>query len=88
MLIEIEPALIGQPFNLGAIDITQLIISSRHIGHTLFPVSEWPFLVYVARILDEAVAQTHTFTRDQVELIAWGTLFETKKEASAYAMQF
>jgi len=47
MLIDIEPALSGQRFGLGATDITQLIISARHRGQTLYPISEWPFFVYV-----------------------------------------
>jgi hypothetical protein len=88
MLIDIEPALSGQRFGLGATDITQLIISARHRGQTLYPISEWPFFVYVARIVDKAVFESHTFTREQVELIAWGTLFRTREEASDHAKRF
>jgi hypothetical protein len=43
MLIQIEPPLIGQQFGLGDKDISQLIISARLQGDTLFPVSHWPF---------------------------------------------
>lgn len=85
MLIDIEPALDGQRFGLGATDITQLIVSARRQGQTLYPISEWPFFVYVARIVDEAVLESHVFTREQVELIAWGMLFRTHEEASDHA---
>ena len=85
MLTEIEPALDGQRFGLGSKDVTSLILSSRHRGQTLFPISEWPSFVYVARILDDAVLSSGTFARDQVELIAWGTLFRTREEAAAHA---
>jgi hypothetical protein len=88
MLIEIEPALDGQRFGLGSADITSLIISSRHRGQTLFPISEWPSFVYVARILDDTVFSSHTFSRDQVELIAWGMLFPTRKEAADHAARY
>jgi DNA-binding helix-hairpin-helix protein with protein kinase domain len=88
MLIDIKPALSGQRFGLGATDITQLIISARHRGQTLYPISEWPFFVYVARIVDKAVFESHTFTREQAELIAWGTLFRTREEASDHAKKF
>jgi hypothetical protein len=83
MLIDIEPALDGQRFGLGADDITQLIVSAGHRGQTLYPIAEWPFYVYVARIVDKAIIESREFTRKQVELIAWGTLFRTREEALA-----
>jgi hypothetical protein len=88
MLIDVEPALDGQRFGLGPSDITQLIVSARRGGQTLYPISEWPFFVYVARILDEATIDSREFTREQVDLIAWGTLFRTREEALALAMRF
>lgn len=88
MLIDIDPALDGQRFDLGAGDITQLIISARHRGQTLYPISEWPFFVYIARILDKAVLRSHAFKREEVELIAWGTLFRTREEATDHAIRF
>jgi hypothetical protein len=42
MLITIEPALKGQGFGLGAADVTQLIVSARRWGQTLYAISEWP----------------------------------------------
>ncbi len=88
MLIEIVPPLDGQRFGLGASDITRLIISARHLGQTLYPVSEWPSFVYVARILDDDVFQMSSFRREQIELIAWATLFRTFEEASEHARRF
>src|SRR6516225_8201031 len=79
MLIEIDPPLYGQSIGLGAAEITHLIISSRQKGQTLYPVSEWPSFVYVARILDSAIFSTRSFTRKQVELIAWGVIFRTRE---------
>ena len=88
MLIRIHPALIGQPFGLGPTDIQHLILSARHRGRTLYPISEWPFSVYVARILDDAVRGLCAFTREQIEIIAWGMLFRTEVEASDHADGF
>jgi hypothetical protein len=85
MLVEIEPVLLGQPFGLGGKDISRLILSTRHQGYTLYPVTEWPSHVYVARILDETVLQTLSFTKVQVELIAWALIFRTVEEAEAHA---
>lgn len=85
MLIEIDPPLIGQGFGLGSKDITQLVISGRHQGDTLFPITAWPLSVYVARVLDENIVKTLSFTREQVELVAWAMIFRTLDEATAHA---
>jgi hypothetical protein len=88
MLIEITPPLAGQSYGLGGKDIERLILSARWQGVSLFPVTEWPSAVYVSRILDETVTKTHAFTQDQVEVIAWGTIFLTLAEANAHASKF
>jgi len=88
MLVDIEPALSGQRFGLGCADITQLIISARHRGKTLYPISEWPSLVYVSRIVDTAIIESQSFAREQIELIAWGAIFRTREEASDHAQRF
>ena len=88
MLVEIEPPLIGQNYGLGSQDITNLILSARHEGFSLFPVHEWPCHVYVARILDDTVTERLAFTRSQVEVIAWGMIFRTLDEANAHAKKF
>ena len=88
MLVGIDPPLIGQRFGLGAQDIPYLILSTRHAGHTLFPIDEWPAHVYVARLLDESVIQAQRFISNQVELIAWGLLFKSFEDAQAEAQKF
>jgi hypothetical protein len=88
MLIRIEPALVGQGFGLGDKDIFDLIISPRFDGGSLFPITEWPNHVYVARILDEEIMKTLVIRSDQAELIAWGMLFKTFDEAAAQARKF
>ncbi len=84
MIVEIDPVLIGQPFGLGDQDISRLILSTRHQGCTLYPATEWPSHVYVSRILDEAVLQTLSFTKNQVELIAWAMIFPTLEAAASH----
>jgi hypothetical protein len=88
MLIEVDPPVIGQQFGLGDQDVTELIISTRHKGFTLFPVTEWPSHVYVTRMLDQFVAQTLVFTGDQVELIGWAEIFLTRAEAEKESAKF
>lgn len=85
MLIEVDPPVIGQTYGLGGQDITNLIISAHLQGSTLFPVSEWPCPVYIARILDPSIVETLRFKKDQVELIAWGPIFPELDEAASRA---
>jgi hypothetical protein len=89
MLIAIEPALIEQQRKgIEAAAITQLIISTKFVGQTLFPISKWPVPVYVAVILDDAILESLAFTPAEVKLIAWGTLFRTQIEAAKLANRF
>lgn len=81
MLVEITPPLIGQIFGLGDKDISLLILSTRHKGFTLFPITEWPCSVYVTRILDDRILETKSFNVEQVQLIAWAILYHTYEEA-------
>ena len=83
MLIDIDPALIGQSFGLGDKNIPNLLISTRFEGFTLYPINRWPVPVYVFRILDDAILATLLVEKDQVELIAWGTIFRTLEAAIA-----
>lgn len=83
MLIEINPALIGQSFGLADTNVTQLIISARFEGYGLYPITRWPIPVYVSRVLDNAILATLFVTQNQVELIAWGTIFRTLEAAVA-----
>jgi len=85
MLVRIEPPLIGQSFGLGGEDITELLLSTRHEGSSLYPVTEWPTYVYVARLAEPTVRDAARFDRGQVQLIAWGMLFGSLQDAQARA---
>ena len=87
MLVKIVPPLIGQSFGLGGNDVTELLLSTRHQGFSLFFARREPMEVYVARVVDPKVLQAESFTREQVELIAWGTVFNTLPEASVRASE-
>lgn len=88
MLIEIEPALTDERLSIASPGTKLLIIASRHRGQTLFPISEWPSFVYVARILDDSVLRSGALGTNQSELIAWGELFPTREEAADHARKF
>jgi hypothetical protein len=82
--ITIDPPLIGQLFGLGATAISRLLIASRLRGFSLFPVNEWPVPVYIVRILDDHIVESGYFTAGQVQLIAWGMIYESLAQKIGY----
>ncbi len=87
MLVKIDPPLIGQSFGLGGNDVATLLLSTRHRGFSLYPVTEWPTYVYVARIADPRVLEAESFTPEQVQLIAWGEIFADLHEVASRAQE-
>lgn len=81
MLVEISPPLIGQTFGLGDKDITLLLLSPRHAGTTLFPISEWPFYVYVARLVKNQAPAGDSVDANDLEVIAWARLYPDPNQA-------
>ena len=83
MVVASAPPLVGQEYGLGGEDISSVLLSPRHKGHSLFPITAWPEFVFVARFLDEPIPVSGMVADDQVELILWGVLHRTKAEAEA-----
>lgn len=81
MLVSIDPPLIGQRYGLGDNDIDSLLLATRHEGRSLFPISEWPSFVYVMRILDPSIISTGMLTEKQVEMVAWGEIYQSLEAA-------
>ncbi len=76
MLIEVAP-----PAVEGGPETTELLISTRHKGPSLFPLKELPIDVYITRILDRSISGTLVFNKSQVQLIGWGRLFRSAEES-------
>lgn len=74
VVCDIDPYIIGQPFGLGSQDIDQIIISSRFEGMSLFPITEWPTYVYVARPLTQGIHLKDFIESTDMELIAWAEI--------------
>jgi len=81
LLIKIEPPLIGQKFGLGGQDIHQVIIANRHKIGIVFPITYWPVYVYIARPLISLSDRDTEIQTTDMEVIAWGELYKTEKDA-------
>ncbi|BCW92246.1 MAG: hypothetical protein ACOYU7_06185 [Bacillota bacterium] len=81
LLVRIDPPLIGQAFGLGAKDIEYLVLAPRHESVSLFPVSEWPAHVHVARILRDAPETRGYLEPSELEEIGWGEIYPDQASA-------
>lgn len=88
MVVKVHPTIIGQQFGLGGTDVETVILSSRLRGSTLFPVTEWPCDVYISRVLDPRIFGGSEFAADQVQLIGWGRIFQSRQDALAEADRY
>ena len=86
MLVRIEP-----PFRderIGPEDLDTLILSTRLRPHSLYPITSWPVHVYVTRVVEPAILKALRFKKEEVQLLAWGAIFETLKDAEEVAKRF
>jgi len=81
LLIRIAPPLIGQKYGMGAQDIDEVVVAARHRGSSLFPISEWPIAVHVARLKKALPANNDQVGADALDLIAWAELYPTAERA-------
>src|SRR5262249_12105896 len=81
LIVDIAPALLGQRFGLGGSELGRVILSEKHVGDSLFPISVWPCPVYVSRSLDDRIFDSDRFEVRQVEMIAWGVITQSRDEA-------
>jgi len=88
VIAKIEPAVIVD-FN---IDLNEIIIFNRFEGYTLTPVNPFPCFVHIG-ILKKPLAE-FVFNNDEysisikdIEVIAWGEIYDTYNDAYNYAKQ-
>ena len=79
--IQIDPPVIGQPYGLESEDIRDLLISPHYEGSSLVSPINYPVPVYVYRVLNTDILANLTFQAEDVALVAWGEIYETKEAA-------
>src|SRR3989338_1568386 len=74
LLIEIDPPIIGQNYGLGQDDIRDIIIAPHFEGSTLFPINEWPMLVYIFYAKKGRIIASETVKASDLVMLGWGEL--------------
>jgi hypothetical protein len=85
LVVRIEPPVVGQPFGLGGQDIDHVILATRHVGESLFPIQRWPVFVHVARPL-VPIEGRDMLHDGELESIAWAEIYQTEDAARAKAL--
>ena len=80
VLVEINPPVIGQQFGVSE-DIQYVILANRHEGEHLFPISEFPCFVYIARSVIDDIFSRFEIEKSDVVILAWGELYKTRSDA-------
>jgi hypothetical protein len=85
LLVRIDPPLLGQQYGLQGRDVEQVLVATRHKGGSLFPVTQWPVYVHVARPLVD-ITGLDKIQSNQLESIAWAELYQTEQDARLKVM--
>lgn len=83
MLCEIDPPIVGQPYDLGGQDIQRIIIASRHSGYSVFAINDWPAYVHVARLTRDVSVDKFVIAENDIESIGWAEVYESSATAKA-----
>lgn len=81
--VRVEPPVLGQAFGLGAVDVSDLILSPHYAGDTLSPVSGFPLSIYIYRARVDRVFVARQFGWPEVEMVGWGEVYRTAAAAAS-----
>lgn len=81
LLIRIDPPLMGQRYGSGGRDIEYIIIATRNVGATLFPIREWPVDVNVSKPLVDDIGERDHLLGHEYKDLAWAELYRTEEDA-------
>ena len=74
-LVELEPPLPADVYGTPE-DIRLIILAARHQGYSLFPVTEWPLLVYICVLKNNIAPEEDTIKSADIIILDWGEIQE------------
>lgn len=83
VVARVSPIVVGQDFNRVA-DIDTVILTARHEGRSIDPISEFPCFVFVAIPSRHEILES-PIRSDDLEVIGWGELYRTQKDAELHS---
>jgi len=83
VLARVDPPV---PVGLEHCDVDRILLATRHVGFSLFPISKWPPSVYVARTYCDNPESKDNFLRGEFRVFAWAELYRTEEDARTKAL--
>ena len=75
LLARIDPPIPGREYSgVGDLDINLVLLATRHVGASLFPINAWPIYVHVACPLVPNPESRDTFLEGEFKSLAWAEL--------------
>ena len=79
-LARLDPPVCGQEFGLAE-DVAIVVLAARLEGGTLFPLSEFPCSVFVARPSNAGIERCARISQGDLEVIGIGELYRSRDDA-------
>lgn len=86
LLVRVNPPILGRVKGQSIHLLDLVLVATRHEGRSLFPITEWPVFVFVARPLVGDPQLRDHLRADETQLIAWAELYRTEEDARGKAM--
>ena len=86
LLVRVEPPCSGRNYGLDNSGIHFLLVSPKYQGDSLFPINEWPLVVYVFLPVVSEPETREVFSLTEVKKIAFGEIYldgNTRSKLSA-----
>jgi hypothetical protein len=85
-LVRLSPSVIGQPWGFTE-DIEFFVLTNRHDGEELFPISKFPCFVHVAILRTDLMMECDIISASDLENVAWCELYRTRSDAENHVFR-
>ncbi len=85
-LVKVTPNVVGQNYGLGNDDIDYLVLTPRHKDVKISSIEDFPCFVHIARIEDNNLFGGDKINVNELEVIAWGEIYNNRKSADSNAL--
>jgi len=79
--MQIEPPITGRTFQIEQDEIDEVVVATRHVGTSLYPISNFPIVVYVCYIVNDVIRSTGNVSAKDLKILLVGEMFSNLEDA-------
>ncbi len=79
--MQIEPPIIGRTVHIERDEIDEVVVATRHFGTSLYPISNFPIVVYVCYIVNGEIYSTGNVSAKDLKILLIGEIFSNLEDA-------